>query len=100
MRQNIRAVEYMECSAKTQKGLNAVFNQAIQTVICGEKSKDSKTFYEKILDIFPTLPKTEPKKVTNEGECAVNCSKTKKKSPSLNEKLNRHKFNVLFSSPN
>lgn len=38
----INAVTYVECSAKTQKGLKAVFDEAVKAVLVPEKPKRNK----------------------------------------------------------
>ena len=37
MAKDVGAVKYLECSAKTQKGLKAVFDEAPRTVLCPVK---------------------------------------------------------------
>lgn len=42
MAAKVGAVKYVECSAKTQKGLKSVFDEAIQAVIIPPTKKKSK----------------------------------------------------------
>ena len=45
MQREIGAVEYMECSFVTLEGLNAVFNQAVRTVLREVKRKGAETIH-------------------------------------------------------
>jgi Ras-related C3 botulinum toxin substrate 1 len=38
----LNAVKYVECSAKTQKGLKAVFDEAVKAVLVPAKAKTNK----------------------------------------------------------
>jgi GTPase SAR1 family protein len=51
MQKKIKAVKYLECSAKTMEGLKAIFDEAVRSVMYPEKKSKKPQKFSKSQDL-------------------------------------------------